>query len=329
MGKEIISIIIPAYNASKTIEKCVDSILGQTFSKFKIYIVDDSSTDNTWDILERLTKIDDRIVIFRNDNNLGPSCSRNYAIEKCQGEWICFIDSDDYIDADYLNKMYSAHDEADIIISSFIQVDEKANCLKKYIVSDKYSSKHFSEALDKAYGGKDDLEFVYNLCWNKLFRRKLFSDVRFPEGRLQEDAYVMAYLFYNMTRPIVAISDAIYYYVDYSESTSHRAQNGISDMLRRIDLVFLYKSHIRLHKLNNNLLYKRSRANLLNNIITIYRLHYKKYYKNHRKDFSLLKKDFNKHYFRAVLERNPNLSGKLLLSWIIFFVSPSLYLKYI
>lgn len=329
MEKEIISVIIPAYNASQTITRCINSILNQSFSFFKIYIVDDGSNDNTWEILQVLSKSDDRINILRNKNNMGPSCSRNYALEKCMGEWVCFIDSDDYVDVDFLKNLYYPHEYSDIVIGSFIQVDENENCIRRYIVDDYYTSRDCIDALNKSYGGKDDLEFIYNLCCNKLYRKSLFNNIKFPEGRLQEDAYIMAFLFYNITKSIVAAPNALYYYVSYGNSISHKAQNGERDIYRRLDLVFLYKKHILLHKCNNNLLYKRSRANLLNNIIAIYRLHYVQTVVSHKQVYRSLKKDFIRHYSMALMERNPYLSRKLLLSWVFFIISPSLYLKYI
>lgn len=323
---ETISIIIPAYNAQKTIERCVNSILRQTFQDFTIYIIDDCSTDNTWDIISEKYNNNSKIKIFRNPNNLGPSGSRNRAIDLCSGIWLCFIDSDDYIMPDYLGLLISNSHKANIVIGSFRQVDSSDNLIKEYIVSKEYVSLLPETALLKAYGGPNDLDFIYNLCCNKIYKRDLFNDVRFPEGRLQEDAFVMPFLIYNSKGKVNIAPDAFYHYVNNCDSVSHKGQIGEADMNRRLDLVYLYDNHIKLYKKEKNELYKRSRANLLNNIISIYQLHHQRIpYKKH--EFNALFKQFRQHYLAALFEGNPNLTKPLLCTWLIFAISPRIYLR--
>lgn len=327
MSKETISIIIPAYNVESDIERCIDSILNQSFEDYIIYIVEDRSTDATWDVLQNLKKKDGRIRLYRNDRNSGPSVSRNLALDNCQGKWICFIDSDDYIDKDFLKNLYSESENADIVIGSFNQVDKNGKILTKYFPDKSYLHDSPESALNKAYGGKDDLDFIYNLCWNKLYRKNLFKDVRFPVGRLQEDAYVMAFLIYNVKRSITIAPNAIYYYVDNQESISHKAQKSEKDLYRRVDLVKMYLDHIQLYYRHTNLLYLRTRANLLNNIISIYRLHYATLGNSETEIFKEIYNIFREHYYKAISERNPHLSCKLIATWSIFVIYPELYLK--
>lgn len=327
--KEIVSVIIPAYNSADTIVDCLNSILDQSFGDFVIYIVDDFSTDNTWETIVKESGKDVRIKVYRNEYNMGPSASRNKALEECKGEWVCFIDSDDYIDRRYLENLIDNSDNADLVIGSFLQVDESGVQKSAYIVTDDYCTSNVNDALDKAYGGTDDLDFIYNLCCNKLYRRRLFSKERFPAGRLQEDAFIMAHLIYNIEKRVAVAPQAIYYYVDHTSSISHRAQKGESDLSRRIDLVNLYEDHIVLHRSHSNRLYKRSRANLMNNIIAIFRLHYSGLYSTRKEKFRELKRTFSRHYIVSLTESNPHLSKKLLATWFLFFLSPKLYLKYI
>ncbi len=324
---ETISIIIPVYNSATTIRQCVYSILNQTFKDFVVYLVDDCSVDNSWEILQQLSVIDERIKIYRLPNNQGPSVARNLALDEANGKWISFIDSDDYISTDFYEQLL-IEDTADIIISSFVQVDTQGCKLRKYIATSYFEAKNSSEALDIAYGRDADLDFVYNLCCNKLYRKELFNNIRFPEGRLQEDAFVMPYLIYNIQNGIRCAKNAIYYYVNKNDSISNQAQNGIKDLNRRKDLLFLYDEHIKLYKSMNNKLYMRSRANYLNNVIAIFRLHFfciRK--KKHNNDFKCIHKGFKKHFVRAIMERNPYISWKLVLTLIVFFISPKYYLK--
>lgn len=324
---ESVSVIIPAYNSAATIEKCVESILCQTVSDFLIYIVDDCSTDNTWEVLSNLINRDSRIRVFRNEKNSGPSVSRNKAIGASNGEWLCFIDSDDYVCPDFLEKMLNASDNSEIVIGSFVSVDENGHILKRYNVTSDYQSSDIETALDKAYNGKADLDFIYNLCWNKLYKRKLFTNVEFPEGRLQEDAFVMPYLIYAANGRVNIAPDALYYYVDNSQSVSHMGQKGKADLMRRIDLIYLYECHIKLYQEHKNNLYKRSRANLINNIISIFRLHYSAYASVYECEFKRLKKIFCSHYLSSVKENNEYLSKPLLLTLSVFCIWPKLYLK--
>lgn len=324
---ETVSIIIPAYNSGATIRKCVKSILAQTFTDFCIYIVDDFSTDTTWDELTVLSKMDDRIKIFRNQENSGPSVSRNRALSESKGKWISFIDSDDYISTDYLEKMLKASNGADIVISSFLSVNENGKILKEYTVTTDYQSSDTQTALDKAYGGTADLDFIYNLCWNKLYKRSLFNNVAFPEGRLQEDAFIMPHLLYAASGRVSIAPDALYFYVDNSNSISHASQRDVADFRRRIDLVHLYQDHIMLYQAHGNQLFKRSRANLINNIITIYKLHYPRYAKEYAENFKKLKKTFTSHYISAIKENNGHLSKPLFLTLALFYISPKLYIK--
>lgn len=324
---EKISVIIPVYNAENTIQRCIESVLMQTVQDFCIYVVDDCSDDKSLSILKKISGSDNRIKVFHLKENQGPSAARNVALDVCQGEWISFIDSDDYIDENFFAEMLAYEKQSDIIIGSFKQVDKNGKIIRQYNASSYYVAKSSEDALDIAYGKKDDLDFVYNLCCNKLYRKKLFRNIRFPVNKLQEDAFIMPYLIYNINKSINCAEKAIYYYVDNGNSVSHQGQCGIKDLQRRCDLVYMYECHIKLYEKYNNKLYLRSRANLLNNIIAIYRLHYGVYMKSNKDLFLEEFFIFKKHYWYAVKESNPYLSWRLLLSWLLFIFSPKLYLK--
>ena len=324
---ERVTIIIPAFNAEKTIERCLDSVLSQTMSDFCVYAVDDCSKDNTLKILQLFSQKDERIHVVHLDQNRGPSYARNVALDAARGEWIAFVDSDDYIEEDFIEQMLEKGEgskETDIVISSLIQVDQRGNILKEYPAHKEYEANTSEEALGIAYGQRDDLDFVYNLCCNKLYRRKLFRNIRFPLGRLQEDAYVMPYLLYN-AQSVRCAEKAVYYYVDNHGSVSYAAQQGISDVRRRKDLLFLYENHIELYKMRKNKLYQRSQINYMHNVIAIYRLHYKNLNSHYCEEFSEIHRGFISHMKDMV--GNPYCSAKLFISFMLFAVSPSVYLK--
>lgn len=101
----MISIIVPVYNSSKVLEKCIDSILAQTYKSFELILIDDGSSDESGKICDKYADIDDRLRVYHR-TNYGVSASRNFGIEKAKGEWIAFIDSDDYIDTTYLESFF-------------------------------------------------------------------------------------------------------------------------------------------------------------------------------------------------------------------------------
>lgn len=327
--KEKISVIIPVYNSAKTLAKCVTSILNQTVQDFRIYLVDDCSEDDSWREMKLLAEKDRRIAIFQLKKNSGPSCARNVALKVANGEWVSFIDSDDYIETDYYEKMIASaqKNDSDIVIASFIQVNQDDEWLRSYPAKQEYIATTPEKALQIAYGEKDDLEFSYNLCGNKLFKRKLFSEVCFPEGRLQEDAFIMPYLIYEAVGGISIAPDAVYYYFDNHASISYLAQNGMRDLKRREDLLFLWEEHIKLHKSKGNKLYLRCQSNYLQNVIAIYRLHYQALNGQYKDGFKKIHNNFIKVYKDVLKCHNPFLSMKLKISFVIFSFSPSLYLK--
>ncbi|WP_272668608.1 MULTISPECIES: glycosyltransferase family 2 protein [unclassified Providencia] len=124
MNKEIISIIMPAYNAEKTIKNSIESIVGQSYSDFKIYIINDCSTDRTIDILNEQT--DKRIKVINNTTNLGVAKSRNIGINQCQGKYIAFLDSDDLWEPNKLEKQIAILNSGwSVVCSNYVSFDQK------------------------------------------------------------------------------------------------------------------------------------------------------------------------------------------------------------
>ena len=103
--KERISVVVPVYNVEKYLEKCVNSIVNQTYKNLEIILVDDGATDNSGKLCDELAKIDNRIKVYHKENG-GLSDARNYGVERATGDYIGFVDSDDYIDAEMYEKLY-------------------------------------------------------------------------------------------------------------------------------------------------------------------------------------------------------------------------------
>lgn len=325
---EKISIIIPAYNASHTLRRCVESVLKQTLQDFHIYIVDDCSTDETWQLMQCLAKEDPRISIYQQHANLGPAAARNHVLDIVRGEWLYFIDSDDEISSNFLDAMVAEGERTgkEMVLGSIKQINIDGTVLKEWVAESKYITDSPEQTLQVAYGEKDDLEFMMNLLCIKIYHRNLFNGIRFPIGRLQEDAFIMPYLIYNSNTGVAVATDACYFYYDNASSVSHQAQNGFSDLKRREDLLYLYEHHIMLYKQHGNTLFYRSRLNYLNNVISIYHLHYKLLGHKCADDFQQIHLDYKRHLKEAIKEHNPNLSWQLCLVLMLFALSPSLYM---
>lgn len=216
MKKNLVSIVVPCYNVEKYVVKCIESLINQTYSDIEIIAVNDGSTDSTIDILTSIAKTDERIKVY-NKKNGGLSDARNYGLSKSNGNYICFADSDDYVDEKYIEKMYTNMEEskADIVACDFWYVDEYG---KKWSSSKNKSNKIFNniEAIKDIFTLTQSLEVM---TWNKLYRKELFTknNIEFPFGKLHEDNFTTYKLFYY-SKNISLINDKLYYYLQRGNS---------------------------------------------------------------------------------------------------------------
>lgn len=180
------SIIVPTYNRENYLFKCIDSVLDQTYDNFELIIVDDGSTDNTEKLVKKYK--DKRIKYFKNENH-GIGYSRNFGLDKAKGDYIFFLDSDDYLNEDMLEKVSNLINKNDILIFNYQEIFEKDGhiLLNSYPTFNNYS-------LDK----HPELINIINLgpC-NKIFKKELFKNKenRFPENIKYEDFPLIIKLF--------------------------------------------------------------------------------------------------------------------------------------
>lgn len=216
MGKdyELISVIIPIYNVEQYLPKCIESIINQTYKYLEIILVNDGSTDKCLEICERYRLKDRRIKVI-NKKNGGLSDARNVGIDNSSGNYITFIDSDDYVDSDYVDVLYNTliSYNADMSIAS-----HKVIYSKKII--DKATGKKFcahpKEVLDKIlYDDGIDLS-----AWAKLYKKILFNNIKFPKGRLFEDS-ATTYKLIDASKKIAVNSRSVYNYVIRNNSISN------------------------------------------------------------------------------------------------------------
>lgn len=209
MKSELVSVIVPIYNVEQYLDKCVESILSQTYSHFELILVDDGSTDHSRVICDEWKKRDDRVRVIHKENG-GLSDARNVGIDASNGDWLLFVDGDDFISANAIEKMYNAANEYDCEIAV-------CNMVRIY---DDGSTEPFYHPVDKTtvLKASDRFETLKqpSVC-NKLFSVSLFQNVRFPKGKYFEDTFVYHALVYQAQNVVMTGQDG-YYYLSRRES---------------------------------------------------------------------------------------------------------------
>ena len=208
MQNLLISVVVPVYNVEQYIRECVDSIISQTHYHLEIVLVDDGSLDKCPVICDEYAKKDGRIKVIHQKNG-GLAKARNVGIENSNGEYITFIDSDDYVVSNYIEMLYRGiiENDADVSIASF------RSFKKNNIAVIEDCSSQFAAISKKRcfeiYTSISTNPFVS--AWNKLYKRNLFSNIRFPEGKLYEDAFT-TYKIFDVAQKIVFTSSVLYFY---------------------------------------------------------------------------------------------------------------------
>lgn len=217
MEKPLISVIVPAYNVEKFIGKCIDSILQQSFKDFEVLLIDDGAKDSTPEICDACAKKDSRIKVYHKENG-GLSDARNYGIDRMQGKYVTFIDSDDYVDSGYFEYLYGL-----ITQEEDIQI---AICGKKSVREDENASPD-PETFHEIITGERAVQKM--LCghgsghsaWGKLYSADLWKTVRYPKGKIYED-YATTYRVMALVDKAAWGNAAMYFYVQHIESIMHQ-----------------------------------------------------------------------------------------------------------
>lgn len=218
-----ISVIVPVYNVEKYLPRCIDSILSQTFTDFELILIDDGSPDNSGKICDEYAEKDSRVRVFHKPNG-GVSSARNLGLDKASGEWITFIDSDDYIEQDFLDIPSGVAEDLLLQNYKFIKNGEcKKYVNPKFVTPTNEVQKIINRNIDK---------LIFRVPWAKFFRRKIIIDNRisFIEGiKVGEDTiFVLDYLCF--TKGICFLSNAYYVY-DVGIYDSYRYRMPVSDCI--------------------------------------------------------------------------------------------------
>lgn len=218
---DLISIIVPIYKVEEYLERCVNSLCNQTYTNLEIILVDDGSPDACPQLCEQMAKMDSRIRVLHKENG-GLSSARNAGIAVAKGEYVVFVDSDDYIAEHMVETMYQRikADETDMCISDFCLVDENGTDIEKAEMqfpfeNRVYTRKEVLKIVCSGSGLPNDWRLVP--AWNKMYHKHVFEHTRFEEGRLHEDEFAIHHFIYACDK-ISMVSDKLYYYVQRENS---------------------------------------------------------------------------------------------------------------
>ncbi len=214
----LISLIVPIYNVEIFLKECIDSILNQTYKNIELILVDDESPDNSGKICEDYKEKDSRVVVIHQKNQ-GVAGARNTGIKASKGEYICFVDSDDYVHPEYVERLYSIIKKynAEFSFCKYYCVDENSN-----IIEQKNDKKSHEDLKDVSYNKFDYLNILNshqttNMVWNNMYKRSIFDNIQFPVGKRWEDCRVI-YKIVDCFDVIHGINEKLYYYRTHSSS---------------------------------------------------------------------------------------------------------------
>lgn len=241
-----ISIIIPVYNSSELLGKCIDSILSQTFNDFECILVDDFSSDLSYKICHGYSLKDKRIRIFHNNQNYGSSISRRIGLEQSLGKYILFVDSDDWIEPFMLEKMYikSKVEDLDIVFCDYYYEENNITTYKKQEIECKSKIEIMKNMA--AYNEKLNCSL-----WNKLIRKKKIENVIFPMESYSEDMYISTQILY-FSEKIGCINEPLYHYVYNASSLCYNEKYIHKRIVENYQICFLINQFLK-EKFGENL----------------------------------------------------------------------------
>lgn len=221
MNKDLplISIIIPIYNAEKYLKLCLESIKRQTFGDFEVLMINDGSTDDSEKVCKEYLQSDNRFLLI-NQHNQGACVARNTGLLHARGEYISFIDADDWIEADFYEVMYYKLNmsKADIGVCDILIGDRLMNSWDESVIGN-------DEIFREYFSGK-----IMNRLFNKLYKKQVVENIFFPEGRdLMEDGVFMVQVLAKAKR-VIRLKEGLYHYREVSSSLMHKRHKSENQM---------------------------------------------------------------------------------------------------
>lgn len=291
-----ISVIVPVYNVEKYLENCLNSIINQTFSDIEIICVNDGATDNSEAILKKYQQQDNRIKIV-NKKNGGLSSARNAGLKVATGDFISFIDSDDWIDKTMLEKMYENITKlnTDISICAVHNFDEQKQTIDDSLPY--FTLELFNERFDnKVFSYTDTKDFIMDVCvmaWNKLYRKSFLDEQKatFPDGLIFEDGPFFFSIFFK-TQKVSLVREFLYFYrINRTGSILQKHNKNLMDIIDIVNLMYEKISQTPIWNEIKNTFYKKKADDIFYRYQLIPLKYKKKFAKKFREESHLAKEE--------------------------------------
>lgn len=254
-----ITVIVPVYNVESYLRKCLDSIIAQTYKNIEIVVVNDGSTDASAEICKEFVEIDHRIIYIEQENS-GLSAARNTGLENMSGDYVTFVDSDDWIELDYVETLYKkiTQYQADIAVGNYYSFNESEGMFYFHILGDSYYEKVYDNIsiFENLYESQEMKNFALISAWGKLYKAGLFEQLRFDIGKLGEDGYLNQKI-YLLAEKIVYIHKGIYSYRirnnslsrTWTEKWMHALVNSMSERITLLaNLGYPLEKHLAIYR---------------------------------------------------------------------------------
>ena len=263
INEEKVSIVVPVYNVALYLVECIESIINQTYKNIEVILVNDGSTDNSKEICENYAKKDDRIIFITKQNN-GAASARNYGLNIVTGKYIGFVDSDDILELNYIERLVTTlkNNNVDIAVCSYYNLYK--NTIKEQVYE--YQLVSFS---DEEYLERFLKDWTCGLIWNKLFKADVIKNNRFEEGHKIDDEF-FTYRCVMNSKKVVLFNEPLYYYrwrlssvmQEYSDSQEQFIKDRLSYLTQRYDNVIEQYPSLKIKYLEN----------LMDNLISLKKL---------------------------------------------------------
>jgi glycosyltransferase involved in cell wall biosynthesis len=241
----LISIIVPVFKAEGFLRIALNSILAQTFANWEAILVNDGSPDNSGKICDEYAKTDSRFKVIHKEKNEGTLLARKSALEIARGIYIAHLDSDDYYDAKFLEKMYNKAVEIDggydMVFCGYKIISPEGNLIRETRFKSDFIWEENKEDRLKDYFTKKYSQFA---LWNTLVKREFYDKVIFPGIflTLREDTFIYMQLCFFM-KTVALLKENLYSYIHYTNTASHQVQKSADDVLRKMKIETVFYEH--------------------------------------------------------------------------------------
>jgi len=314
----LISVIIPCYNAERTLEKCLNSVIQQSYDNLEIILIDDGSKDNSSKIYQDFKLKDERINIFVQSNS-GVSKARNNGLKEATGEYICFVDSDDWVEPDYCSELYRllTEENADISIIEASYEDENGTVVF-----------HKATSEEKVFDGKRALSLllednvIQSHPWGKLYKVSFFKNVDFPENLKCFEDYSTLFKVFDKALKVVKSNKKLYHYIQHDDSLSHSLspETAYNFYLAIMDVFQFWQSRTQL----------RDNGKVIKDFIRKLLMVIKRILRNTNEEEMLTEKEIIRQSFKSFLEYPVKDIGLEFYLYVrLYYYYPKIYAKLI